>query len=91
MINTFEPSNSSELRFYVPPRVVTNQELTQWYDTSDEWITERSGIKERHWVEEGQGPSDLASHALDMALEDANLVKSENVTALLLDSADKFK
>lgn len=63
--------------FYVPPRVVTNQELTQWYDTSDEWIIERSGIKERHWVEEGQGPSDLASHALEMALEDAKLDKED--------------
>ena len=33
--------------YYVPPKVVTNQDLTQWYETSDEWITERSGIKER--------------------------------------------
>ena len=63
--------------FYVPPKVVTNQDLTQWYETSDEWITERSGIKERHWVEEGTGPSDLAVHALNMALEDAQLEKGD--------------
>ena len=63
--------------FYVPPKVVTNQDLTQWYDTSDEWITERSGIKERRWVEEGLGPSDLAVNALNMALEDAEMEKDE--------------
>jgi len=36
--------------FYVPERVVTNEDLTRLMDTSDAWITERSGIKERHWV-----------------------------------------
>lgn len=63
--------------FYVPPRVVTNLDMTQFYETSDEWITERSGIKERHWIEEGTGPSDLALPALEMALEDANLNKDD--------------
>lgn len=63
--------------FYVPPKVVTNQDMTAFYDTSDEWITERSGIQERHWVEEGTGPSDMAVHALTMALDDAGLDKSE--------------
>ncbi len=36
---------------YVPDRVVTNDELTRWMNTSDEWITQRSGIRERRWVE----------------------------------------
>lgn len=63
--------------FYVPPKVVTNADMTQWYDTSDEWITERSGIKERHWIENGEGPSDLGVPALNMALEDAEMDKSE--------------
>ena len=36
--------------FHVPSQVVTNQDMTQWMDTSDEWITQRSGIKERRWV-----------------------------------------
>ncbi|MCL4105620.1 UNVERIFIED_CONTAM: hypothetical protein GTU68_057495 [Idotea baltica] len=63
--------------FYVPPKVVTNEDLTQWYETSDQWITERSGIKERHWAETGLGPSDLAAPALEMALEDAEMDKGE--------------
>ena len=37
--------------FHVPSRTITNDDLTHWMDTSDEWITERSGIKERRWVE----------------------------------------
>ena len=63
--------------FYVPPRIVTNEEMTHFYETSDAWITERSGIRERHWVEEGTGPSDLAVPALEMALDAAGLQKEE--------------
>lgn len=57
----------------VPDRVVTNQDLTQWMDTSDEWIQQRSGIRERRWVVEGETPADLAERATRRALEDAGL------------------
>src|SRR5260370_42405205 len=40
--------------FHVPERVVTNAELSQLMDTSDAWITQRSGIKTRYWVSEGE-------------------------------------
>ena len=40
---------------YVPERVVTNDYLSTLMDTNDEWITERTGIRERRWVEEGDG------------------------------------
>lgn len=63
--------------FYVPPKVVTNEDMMQWYDTSDEWITERSGIRERRWIEGEVGPSDMGVHALNMALEDAGMDKGE--------------
>jgi 3-oxoacyl-[acyl-carrier-protein] synthase-3 len=58
---------------YVPPRVVTNDDLTQWMDTSDEWILQRTGIEQRHWVPEegGVGSSDLALEAAHIALERA--------------------
>ncbi len=59
--------------YYVPDRVVTNQELTQWMDTSDEWIRQRSGIEERRWVSEGESTSDLAKEASTQALERAGL------------------
>ena len=44
----------------VPDRVVTNDDLTRLMDTSDEWIQQRTGIRERRWVAEGQGNSDMA-------------------------------
>ena len=40
---------------YVPDNVVTNEDLSKMMDTNDEWITERTGIKERRWVKEGSG------------------------------------
>lgn len=56
---------------HVPERVVTNQDLTQWMETSDEWIQQRTGIKERHWVEGNVGASDLAFEAAKKALAKA--------------------
>ena len=58
---------------YVPERVVTNDDLSKLMDTSDEWIRQRSGIAERHYIEEGEGPVDLARHASERALAAANL------------------
>jgi 3-oxoacyl-[acyl-carrier-protein] synthase-3 len=54
---------------YVPPRVVTNDDLAQMMDTSDEWIQQRSGIRTRHWVEGETATSDLALEASREALE----------------------
>jgi 3-oxoacyl-[acyl-carrier-protein] synthase-3 len=56
---------------YVPDRVVTNQDLTRHMETSDEWIQQRTGVKERRWVEPGQGNSDLALEATRRALAQA--------------------
>jgi len=57
----------------VPERIVTNADLTQWMDTSEEWIEQRTGIRERRWVEPGQTPMDLAHEASIAALEQAGL------------------
>ncbi len=62
---------------YVPPRTVTNADLEKLINTTDEWIRERSGILERHWVEPGTGPSDLAVEAAKQALDRAGLGKDE--------------
>ena len=56
---------------HVPERVVTNEELTRRMDTTDAWIQERTGIRERHWVGEGTGNSDLALAAARKALDAA--------------------
>ena len=58
---------------YVPDRLVTNDDLTQWMDTSDEWIEQRTGIKQRYWIPEegGVGASDLGLEAAKLALDKA--------------------
>lgn len=58
---------------YLPERVVTNEDLTQWMETSDEWIRQRTGIEERRWVPEegGVGASDLGLEASRIALDRA--------------------
>jgi 3-oxoacyl-[acyl-carrier-protein] synthase-3 len=56
---------------YAPERVLTNAELEQLVDTSDEWITTRTGIRERRIAEPAQAASDLALPAARQALEDA--------------------
>jgi 3-oxoacyl-[acyl-carrier-protein] synthase-3 len=58
---------------YVPPRVVSNQDLEKLMETSDEWIRQRSGIVTRHHVEPGVGTSDLATEAARRAIEDAKI------------------
>jgi len=62
---------------FLPPKVVTNFDLEKKMNTSDEWIRQRSGIKERHYVEPGVGSSDLGYEAALLAIEDAKIDKSE--------------
>ncbi len=62
---------------FLAPRVVTNDELSSYMDTTDEWVQERTGIKERRYVEKGVGPSDLAIPATEQALESAGLKVSD--------------
>jgi len=59
--------------FFVPPHIVTNKDLTEFMDTSDEWIRQRTGIHQRHWVTEDDvcGASDLGTQAARMALDKA--------------------
>lgn len=62
---------------YVPERVLTNKYFEDIVETSDEWITSRTGIKERHIVAEGEYASDLAAAAARMALENAGMEADE--------------
>ncbi len=65
------------LGMYVPPRVLTNEDLEKILDTSDEWITTRTGIKERHIAEEWENASDLALPAAKEAIENAGLTPKD--------------
>lgn len=67
---------------YVPPRVVTNDDLSKLMNTSDEWIVQRTGIKERHYIEDGVGASDLAKEAAQMALARAGMT-AQDLDAIL--------
>ncbi|MGF1475415.1 MAG: beta-ketoacyl-ACP synthase III [Geminicoccaceae bacterium] len=58
---------------YLPERIVTNDELAAWVDTSDAWIQERTGIKQRHIAASSELTSDLAAAAARAALDDADL------------------
>src|SRR5262245_47818522 len=49
---------------YVPPKIVTNHDLSKRVDTNHDWIVERTGIYQRHMVEPGTPPSELAAHAV---------------------------
>jgi 3-oxoacyl-[acyl-carrier-protein] synthase III len=65
------------LGVHVPERVVTNDDLAQYVDTSDEWIQERTGIKERRMVSDGEALTDIALPAARSALADAGVDASE--------------
>lgn len=67
----------SALGTYVPPRLLTNQDLEKMVDTSDQWIVERTGIRQRHIVDKGTATSDLACQAVRQALERRGLAASE--------------
>lgn len=62
---------------YLPDRVVSNHDLAQTVDTTDEWIRKRSGIERRHFAADGQMTSDLATRAARAALRDAGLVPAD--------------
>ena len=59
--------------FYVPEKIMTNADLEKIVETSDEWIVERTGIKERRIAEDNQPMSDLALRAAKDALADAGV------------------
>ena len=80
----------SGLGFNVPDKVMKNEDLSEFMDTSDEWIYERSGIKERrvvnHHESDGVGPCDLAIPAVEEALVMANL-KKEDIDFIIFSTA----
>jgi len=62
---------------HLPEKIITNDELSKKVDTSDEWITERTGIRERRVVKDGETTSILALQAAENALEAANITPAD--------------
>ena len=65
------------LGVHVPDRVVTNDDLAQYVDTSDEWIVERTGIRERRMAAEDEALTDIALPAARAALDDAGVAAAD--------------
>jgi 3-oxoacyl-[acyl-carrier-protein] synthase-3 len=65
------------LATYVPPRLLTNQDLERLVDTTDEWILQRTGIRERHIVDPGVATSDLGKEAAIRAIARAGLTPDD--------------
>ena len=72
-------SKITGLGYFLPENVVTNDDLKQWMETSDEWIQERTGIKERRWIDPatGETTSTMAVKASKIAIERAGLTKDD--------------
>ena len=62
---------------YLPEKVLTNADLTEFVETTDEWIVARTGIRERHVAAEGETTSDLGYHAAVRAMEAAGVTAAE--------------
>src|SRR2546430_8334182 len=62
---------------FLPKRVLTNADLEKMVETNDEWIVQRTGIRERRIVDENEATSDLAVRAAQQALERANLLPED--------------
>ncbi|HVO79787.1 MAG TPA: beta-ketoacyl-ACP synthase III [Terriglobales bacterium] len=73
----------SALGTYVPPRLLTNADLEKMVETTDQWIQERTGIRERHIVDKGVATSDLATEAARRALAERGLVP-DDVEAIIV-------
>lgn len=72
-------SKITGLGYYVPENIVTNEDLSKFMDTNDEWIQERTGIKERRWIKEGSDDSStvMGVKASKIAIERAGLTSND--------------
>jgi 3-oxoacyl-[acyl-carrier-protein] synthase III len=75
----------SSLGTYVPPRILSNSDLEKMVETSDKWIMERTGIRERHLVDKGVATSDLGAEAARQALRHRGL-KATDIETLIVAS-----
>jgi 3-oxoacyl-[acyl-carrier-protein] synthase-3 len=77
VVNASRRVKIAGLGTYVPPRVLTNDDLSKMVDTTDDWILQRTGIRERHIVEPGVGTSEIAYPAAQAAIAEAGLTPDD--------------
>lgn len=85
-VESVRPVKISGMGYHIPPHVLTNFDLEKMVDTSDAWIMERTGIRERHIAKRGVSTSDLAREAAVACLEDAG-VKADELDLIIVASA----
>ncbi|MGZ4876302.1 MAG: 3-oxoacyl-ACP synthase, partial [Candidatus Angelobacter sp.] len=73
----------SALGTYVPPRLLTNADLEKMVETTNDWIIERTGIRQRHIIDKGMATSDMAIEAAKDALQERGMPATE-VEAIFL-------
>ena len=85
------PRSSSKIRSviigtgaYLPERILTNRELAETLDTSDQWIVQRTGIGQRHIVAETETTTDLATQAAQQAIRNAGLRDGSEVDLVIV-------
>lgn len=71
------PVKITGLGTYVPDRLLTNADLERMVETNNEWIIERTGIRERHIVEKGTATSDLGARAVECLLRHMQLTPDD--------------
>jgi 3-oxoacyl-[acyl-carrier-protein] synthase-3 len=77
MSNSSTDVGIAGLGYAIPERRVDNNYFTRFVETSDEWVVQRTGIKERRWLEDHRKPSDLFTEAAAKALEDSGLAPED--------------
>jgi 3-oxoacyl-[acyl-carrier-protein] synthase-3 len=77
VVTSVRPVKIAGLSTFVPPHVLTNADLERMVDTSDEWIVQRTGIRERHIVDKGVATSDLSVPASLGAISEAGLTPAD--------------
>jgi 3-oxoacyl-[acyl-carrier-protein] synthase III len=77
VVRTLRRVKIAGLSTYVPPRVLTNEDLEKLVDTTNEWILQRTGIRERHIVDPGVATSDLAQFAAEGAIQQAGITPDD--------------
>src|SRR5947209_15665423 len=82
-VNHTRRAKITALGTYVPPRVMTNTDFEKIVETSDEWITSRTGIRERHVVDKGVATSDLATEAARIALAE-RVIDASDIEAIVV-------
>src|SRR6266446_9277605 len=83
MSSVVKRAQISALGCYTPPKLLTNADLEKMVETSDTWIRERTGIRERHIVEKGVATSDLAFEAARSILQQRGIAPTE-IEAILV-------